>query len=226
MILTLKQDSKRYENEAAQRRRQHGQSSRYGQEAPVTRSPDASPGMSYGSSATFDDRERIGRPDAPPSGYTQYPMDTPMDDYEDDRGGARGHRDPEPRMDPRMEVRQEPRQPVPINRHAQMPALYQAFPQDPAYSSYQALPVSGAYDQASQPRTVGPNNDPAQATGRAGQAIYSGSYPVATSAGYSIPTSTAAGATARYADAANGRIVANYSGAVPYVQDRHTAARR
>src|SRR2546421_11737518 len=105
MIQTLKQDSKRFEIEQAQRRRQ----GRYGEQVHVTRSPNASPGMSFGSSATFDDRERQGRPDVLPSGYAGYSMDTAMDDYDDDRGTMRGYRNQDSRIDPRMEQRPDPR---------------------------------------------------------------------------------------------------------------------
>jgi hypothetical protein len=100
MIATLKQDSKRYEVESAQKRRQYGQPGRYGQEVHVTRSPNASPGISFASSATFDDRQRQGRPDVLQSGYAGYGIDTNMDDYDDDRVAKRGYRDQDLSVDP------------------------------------------------------------------------------------------------------------------------------
>lgn len=230
MIATLKQDSKRYENEAAQRRRQFGQSGRYRQEVHVTRSPNASPGVSYASSATLDDRERMGRPDVPQTGYAGYTQDTPMDDYEDDRVASRGYRDPEPRMEPRIgpDSRPDQRQPLPIGRPGPMPTVHPGFVQEPAYPFYQLLPTSsGPFDPASQqPRTLGPNNTPPPPMGRGGPQLYSGGFPVVTSAGYSNSTSAPAGAPPRYADAANPRMMGDYSGGIPYTQDRHAAARR
>jgi hypothetical protein len=246
MILTLKQDSKRFESEAAQKRRQFGQAGRYAQEVQVTRSPNASPGMSYGASATFDDRQRMGRPDAPQSGYAGYGMDTSMEDIDDDRGPVRGYRDQDPRMDGRMDARmearmearqearqdfrQDQRQQPPISRHGQIPPGYPGFAQDPTYlpQAYQVQPaVSGSFDQAgSQPRTLGPNNTPPPNMVRGGQPMYPPGYPVATSAGYSIPTTAAAGGTARYAETTNGRVMVNYPGGATYAPDRHATARR
>ena len=226
MITTLKQDTKRFEAETAQRRRQFGQSGRYGQEASVIRSPNANPGVSYSSSATLDDRQRQGRPLISPevaqSGYAGYGLDTPMDDY-DDRGASRGYRD----QDPRIDMRQDQRQQLPINRHG-LP-INQGYPPEPAYpSSYQVQPVtSGYYDPAtSQPRTLGPNNTPPPPMGRSNQSIYQGGYPVTTSTSYPIPASAPQGGGARYADTANGRIPVGYPGSVPYTQDRHAAPRR
>jgi hypothetical protein len=242
MISTLKQNSKRYENETALRRRQYGQAGRYAQEVHVTRSPNASPGLPYGSAATFDERQRMGRPDAP-SEYAGYGMDTTMDDFDDDRGPVRNYREQDPRIDVRMDgrmdgrmdarqdFREDQRQQPPINRHGQMPPPgYPPFPQDQSYlpSSYQVAAVSsGPFDQASiQPRTVGPNNTPPPTMVRGAPAIYAaGGYPVATSGGYSVPTSAPAAGAARYADTTNGRAMANYPGGVPYAPDRHAAAR-
>jgi hypothetical protein len=232
MIATLKQDSKRYENETATRRRQFGQSGRYGQEVHVTRSPNASPGLSYGSSTTYDDRERMGRPDVSQSGYAGYTQDTPMDDYDDDRGAGRGYRDPESRMEPRTDLRQDsrldPRQSLPIQRPGPMPTVHQGFSQDQAYSLYQLQPTSsGAFDQASQqPRTLGPSTTTPPPMGRGGPTIYIGGFPVVTSAGYSNPTSAAVGAATRYPDPASARMMGDYSGGMPYTQDRHAAGRR
>jgi hypothetical protein len=58
--------------------------------------------MSFGASATFDDRQRQGRPDVrpdvPSSGYAGYGIDTIMDDYEDEQ---RQRADPQaPRQHP------------------------------------------------------------------------------------------------------------------------------
>jgi hypothetical protein len=227
MITTLKQDSKRFEVEAAQRRRQFGPSGRYGQEVQITRSPNASPGIPYAASTTFDDRQRVGRPDVPQSGYTGYGMDTNMDDFENDREANRNYRDPEQRMDQRMDtrpdLRPDPRAQPPVGRHSQAPPIYQGYPQgDPSYpTAYQVQPVSaGSYDQSSQPRTLGPNNTPPPTMGRGGQAIYPGGYPVVTSAGYPITTPAAAGGTTRYADTASGRMTVNYPGGVPYAPNR------
>ena len=226
MITTLKQDSKRFEVESAQRRRQFGQSGRYGEELYVMRSPNADPGVSYSSSTTFDDRQRQGRPDVRPevtqSGYGGYGMDVPMDDY-DDRPPPRSYRDQEPRMD----IRPDQRQPLPINRHG-LP-ISQGYPQDSAYpSSYQIQPVTSAYydSASSQPRTLGPNSTPPPPMGRSNQAIYAGGYPATTSTSYSIPASVAPGGAPRYPDTANGRIPVGYPGSVPYTQDRHAAPRR
>ena len=92
MITTLKQDSKRFENEVAQRRRQSSQ--------PAT----------FASSAAFDERERAGRLDLPQGRYAGHRMDTIMDDYEDDdRGTGRGYRDRDARMDTRVDTRMDPR---------------------------------------------------------------------------------------------------------------------
>lgn len=225
MIATLKENSKRYENETATRRRQFGQPGRYGQEVHVTRSPNASPGLSYGSSNTYDDRERMGRPDVPQSGYAIYTQDTPMDDYDDDRGAGRGYRDP---MEPRTDLRQDPRLLLPIQRPGPMPTLHQGFPQDQAYSSYQLQPnSSGAFDPASQqPRTLGPSTTTPPPVGRGGPAIYLPGFPVVTSAGYPNSTSATVGAATRYADPATARMMGDYPGGMPYTQDRHAAGRR
>ena len=246
MIATLKQDSKRFEAEQAQRRRQFGQPGRYGQEVHVTRSPNASPGMSFGASATFDDRQRQGRPDvrqdALPPGYAGYGLDITMDDYEDDRGAPRGYRDQEPRMESRMDP---PRQQLQVNRHGQIPPVSQGYPQDQSYpTSYQIQSVSSAYyDPAiTQPRTVGPNSTPPPTMGRGSQPGYSGGYPATTSggyptttsggypattaAGYSIPASTAPTSATRYADTTGGRIPVGYPPGVTYPSDRHAPQRR
>ena len=233
MITTLKQDSKRFEAEQAQRRRQFGQPGRYGQEVHVTRSPNASPGMSFGASATFDDRQRQGRPDvrpdALPPGYAGYGLDITMDDYEDDRGAPRGYRDQEPRMESRMDP---PRQQLQVNRHGQMPPVSQGYPQDQSYPTsyqiqsyptpYQIQSVSSAYyDPAiTQVRTVGHSSTPPPTMGRGGQPGYSGGYPATTSGGYptitsggypattaagdSIPASTAPASATRYQHRAAG----------------------
>src|SRR5277367_3455675 len=180
MIATLKQDSKRFEQEQA--RRQHGQPGRYGQ-VHVSRSPNASPG-SYGQSATFNDRQRQSRADVPPdvrpdfsqSGYAGYPIDARMDtnmddDYDGDRLGAGRYGNQEQpridtRVDPRMDPRQDPRQQPPISRHAPIPPISQGY-QDPYY---QVQPVSSTfYSPSSEPRTVGPNTTPPPSMSRVGQ---------------------------------------------------------
>ena len=247
MIATLIQDSKRYENETATRRRQFGQSGRYGQEVHVTRSPNASPGLSYGSSTTFHDPERMGRPDVPRPGYAGYSMDTTVDDHDEERPLPRGYRVQEPRMDtkidtrqdprmdtrldprtdtrldprmdtrldprmdtrldprmdtrldprmdtrldPRTDTRQDPRQDLrqdprqdpgqqpTANWHTQMPSVYQAYSRDPAYpSSYLVQPVSsGPYGEATQPRTLGPNNTPPPSIAKGDEPICPADYP-------------------------------------------------
>jgi hypothetical protein len=112
MIATLKQDSKRFEQEQVQRRRQYGQPGRYGQEVHVSRSPNASPG-SYEQSATFDDRQRQGRPDVRPdvsqSGYAGYQIDTRMDGRMDTRMDGRMDGRMDNRMDNRMDTRMDNR---------------------------------------------------------------------------------------------------------------------
>jgi hypothetical protein len=146
MIAALKQDSNRFELEREQRQRRFG-----------------SPGH-FGSSATFDDRQRQGRPDVPQSRdarYARYPLDTSID-YYDDRGALQGYRDQEPRIyDPRMDTRQDPRmdrridprpdprQQLPISRHGQIPPAPRGHSQDRSYSaSYQGLHVGAQYDDA------------------------------------------------------------------------------
>jgi hypothetical protein len=252
MITTLKQDSKRFEQEQVQRRRQYGQPGRYGHEVHVSRSPNASPG-SYEQSATFDERQRQGRPDVRPdvsqSGYAGYQMDTrmdgrmdtrmdgrmdnrmdnrmdtrmdnrmearmdtAMDDYDGDdrRGAGRGYGNPEPRIDPRQQQ--------PINRHPQMPPPPQGYQQESPFAPlYQALPVSTPYTPDSDPRTtLGPNTTPPLPMGRVGQTTYAGSFPVTTTAGYTIPTTVAPASTARYGDPANrGNSQGGYPGGGPY----------
>src|SRR5947209_1916955 len=132
MIRTLKQDSKRYESDA-QSPGGMGLPDKYRQEVQATRSPNSSPGMPYGSSATFNDRERMGRSNIPQPGYSGYPMDTTMDNNDEERPPARGYREQEPIMDARMDTRQDPRQDLrrdprqdprqqlPTSRHTQVP---------------------------------------------------------------------------------------------------------
>src|ERR1700733_805228 len=132
MIAKLKQDS--YENE----RRQLGFAGRYGREVHVTQSPNATPGLSSGSSPTFDDRERMSRPDVAQSRYQGYSTDNPTIDF--DGGATQGYReeprgyDQDLRINPRQELRPDPRHP-----------LYQPFSQEP---SYQLQTSSAAIDQA------------------------------------------------------------------------------
>lgn len=170
MITTMKQDSKRFEVEQAQRRQQGRQQGTYS-----------------ASSAIFDDGQIQGRPDVPQSGYPEYDIDIGMDGS--DRREDPSYRDQDPRMD-RMDMRhrgQYSRQPLQINRHG-LP-VSQGYPQEPAYpSAYQIPPISsGYYDLASsQPRTLGPNNTPPPPMGSSSEAIYRGIYPVTTSASYPV----------------------------------------
>jgi hypothetical protein len=204
MITTLKQDSKSFEAEQAQRRQQLGQR-----------------GMSFGSSATFDDRQWQGQPDVPKSGYVGYGMDTSMDDYLD-RGTTRGYRDQEPRMEPWQDTRQQ----LPITRQGQTLALSQGYSQDPAYSAYSAsypgqsvMPVasqgyppaayylapdsvetasSAFYDAAvSGPRSLGPNTTPPPPMGRGSQTMYAG--------GYTLRATATSGPERTSADVTTGR---------------------
>lgn len=205
MITTLKQDSKRFEAEQAQRRQQWGQ-----------------PGMSFGSSATFDDRQRQGRPDVPKSEYVGYDMDTNMDDYLG-RGTTRGYRHQEPRMEPWQDTRQQ----LPITRQGQTLALPQGYPQDPAYSAYSAsypgqsvIPVasqgyppaayqltpdsvetasSGFYGAAvSGPRSLGPNTTPPPPLGRGSQTVYAGGHILSATATSGLEWTSADVTTGRY----------------------------
>jgi hypothetical protein len=197
MITALKQDSRRFEAEQAQRRQQFGQ-----------------PGMSFGSSATFDDRQRQGRPNVPQPGYAGHGMDTSMNDYLDDRGTVRGYRDQEPRMEPRMELWQD----------SQTPAVSQGYWQDPYSASYQRQPPMPAVSQgrppgayyptspsvetassrlydaaAGQPGIVEPYNTPPPPMARSAQAAYAG--------GYSIPTTETSGPERASADVVASRHV-------------------
>jgi hypothetical protein len=160
-------------------------------------------------------------------------MDTNMDDdYDDDRLGAgRGYGSQDPRMDPRMDSRmdprmdqrQDPRQQPPISRHSAMPSVSQGYQQESYQSLYQVQPVSSTlYNPASEPRTVGPNTTPPPPMSRVGQTMYSGGFPITTTAGFPISATVAPASTARYADAASNRNVqGGYSSGGPYPPDRH-----
>ena len=176
MITTLKQDSKRFEIESAQRRQRSGQS-----------------GIKFSSSNTFDERQRQRRQDGPQSEYVRYGADITMDAYDGGPGAIRTYRDQESRTYSDMvDIREDPGQQLPIYRHG-LP-VSRGYPQDPAYrSSYRVQPVSSGYygPESTQVRTLGPNSTPPPRMGRSDQAIYGGSYSSFFTEASDVPVSAA-----------------------------------
>ena len=124
MITTLKQDSKRFELESAQRLQHSGQR------------------VNSMHSTTSDNRQTEGQSDESQLGYALYGMNTPMDDYENYQTGGRTRSDQGSRTNSRtLDTRQGQRQQLPIG-HDELPAS-RGYPPEPAYpSSYNLYPFS------------------------------------------------------------------------------------
>ena len=197
MITDLKQDSKRFEIETARSHRPPGQSGISFQSSQTLddgqrlerQDIPQSDGISFQTPNILDDRQRLEQQAMPQLGYAGYGMEMTMDAYDGGRGAVRTYRDQQSRIySDMMDIREDPRQQLPINRH-ELP-LSQGYTPGLAYPSHSLTQsVSSGYNDhpSIQPMTLGRNDTPPPRLGRGASTLYGRSYSSSISGAYDVP---------------------------------------